>query len=259
MHSDDAAPIEPPAIDLVPHFLRGCWLRRYIKRAAYDGSMGPEDNSPVRYIQTPYAFCDVRPLNKMAFAGVTTTESVLPPGAGQWAGGGARRVHWHACHDLDDVIPTDAEARWSDALAGRPRPTADVGDFLPLEGWSGSVWRETDPDHTLEEEWERIDDGGGQFLAVRRAGALLVVAGRWFGYAEEAVLDADERQGVHLFAAGIITEDGWTVLHSSDSDSEDGRDFVGLRGTSGEWNQLPMLPGSTVSLSALPSQPRFRS
>ena len=74
------------------------------------------------------------------------------------------------------------------ALAGTPRPTEDVGDFLPLEGWSGTVWRERDPDGTLEEEWERVDAGDGRFLAVRcpTHGAVLVVAGAHFGYAQDS-------------------------------------------------------------------------
>eukprot|EP00966_Prymnesium_polylepis_P149299 3449265-Prymnesium_polylepis.1 len=228
----------------VPAFLQGCWIRHYIRRAVDDGSLGPEDTSPVRYVQTPHAFCDVRSRSKMAFAGVTTAEPAS-------AGGGAR-VHWHACHNLEEeTAPTDAEARWTDALAGTPRPTEDVGDFVPL---SGCVWRETDPGHTLEEEWERIDDGGGRFLAVRRPGALLVVAGGWFGYAEDAMLSAPDSPP--YYAAGDVTADGWTVVLSTEGELE-GKPFLGLLGALRDWQHL--LPGSTISWEELPSAPAFRS
>jgi hypothetical protein len=83
----------------VPHFLQGAWSRRYIQRVTEDGSWGPRSTAPVRYIQTPYAFVDVRvwkdegvpwkdPARVMAFAGITTTADTLPPGAGSWTAGG---------------------------------------------------------------------------------------------------------------------------------------------------------------------------
>ena len=130
----------------VPHFLQGAWSRRYIQRATEDGSWGPRSTAPVRYIQTPYAFVDVRvwkeegvpwkdPGRVMAFAGITTTANTLPPGAGSWtAGGGAPRVSWHACHNWSPAA--DVEACWAAALSGAPVPTGDVGDFLPVDGWA---------------------------------------------------------------------------------------------------------------------------
>ena len=145
----------------VPYFLQGAWSRRYIQRATEDGSWGPRSTAPVRYIQTPYAFVDVRawkdegvpwkdPARVMAFAGITTTTDTLPPGAGSWtAGGGAPRVSWHACHNWGPAA--DVEACWRSALSGAPVPTGDVGDFLPVDGWAGAVWRERDPDGTLED------------------------------------------------------------------------------------------------------------
>ena len=145
----------------VPYFLQGAWSRRYIQRATEDGSWGPRSTAPVRYIQTPYAFVDVRawkdegvpwkdPSRVMAFAGITTTTDTLPPGAGSWtAGGGAPRVSWHACHNWGPAA--DVEACWRSALSGAPVPTGDVGDFLPVDGWAGAVWRERDPDGTLED------------------------------------------------------------------------------------------------------------
>ena len=154
-------PPPPP----VPPFLQGVWRRRYIKR--FDGTTPSQtDRSPVLYVQTPLAFVDVRSVDDnslpsttcMAFAGITTVKDVPPPGAGTWAGGaGAKRVHWHACHNFGQHHEdSESEDCWREGLAGAPRETDDVGDFLPLEGWTGSVWRETDPEGTLEEEWERV-------------------------------------------------------------------------------------------------------
>ena len=196
----------------------------------------------------------------MAFAGITTVKDVPPPGAGTWAGGaGAKRVHWHACHNFGQHHEdSESEDCWREGLAGAPRETDDVGDFLPLEGWTGSVWRESDPEGTLEEEWERVSDGGGQFLAVRKAGALLVLSDRWFGYAE----DTDHHQ---MFAAGEITaEDGWMVRLST-SRALEGRAFLGLSGGNDEASlaRWTVLPGSTLSWplreGELPALPRFRS
>ena len=253
----------PPA---VPSFLQGCWARRQIRRADDEGRLGPADTSPVRYVQTPHAFVDVR--RDMAFAGITTTASVLPPGAGSWADGcgGARRIFWHSCHNhgLDPMEMNYSEECWRMALAGLPRDTEDVGDFLPLEGWTGNLWRETDPDGTLEEEWQRVDDGGGLFLAARRPGALLVVVGGWFGYAEDYA--GGEEQAVttnrgwsaaqQLYASGDITPDGWTVDLCADPALE-GSEFPGVAGESHDWT---VLPGSTASWppQELASPLRFR-
>ena len=147
----------------VPHFLQGAWSRRYIQRVTEDGSWGPRSTAPVRYIQTPYAFVDVRtwkdegvpwkdPARVMAFAGITTTADTLPPGAGSWTAGGGTRVSWHACHNWSPAV--DVEACWAGARSGAPVPTGDVGDFLPVDGWAGAVWRERDPNGTLEDEPE---------------------------------------------------------------------------------------------------------
>tara|TARA_B110001469_G_C9450518_1_gene227581 strand:+ start:118 stop:411 length:294 start_codon:yes stop_codon:yes gene_type:complete len=88
----------------------------------------------------------------MAFAGITTTADTLPPGAGSWTAGGGTRVSWHACHNWSPAV--DVEACWAGARSGAPVPTGDVGDFLPVDGWAGAVWRERDPNGTLEDEPE---------------------------------------------------------------------------------------------------------
>jgi hypothetical protein len=261
-----------PAPPPVPPFLQGVWSRRFIKRIDGEGNVGPPNPSPVRYVQTPHAFVDVRSIGEgtlpgttcMAFAGVTTASATPPPGAGSWAGGGgAKRVYWHACHQFGGQ-QEDSEGCWEAALGGTPRETEDVGDFLPLEGWTGNVWRETDPDGTLEEEWERISDGDGCFLAVRRPGALLVVAGNWFGYAEDH--DSTNAEGAggserqQHYAAGEIGADGWRVVVCTDR-AHEGESFRGLAGSSAEdgWS---LLPGSSVAwppaAGELLSLPRFR-
>ena len=152
------APVTNPcSLEPVPGFLQGAWIRHYIRRAIDEiGTLGPPCSHPVLYVQTPHAFVDVRPWHgpanegaTMAFAGVTTTLSVLPPGAGSWAFGGARRVSWHACHNWGPPQP-EYEACWAEALGGSPRATEalggsprateDVGDFAPVDAWSGTVW-----------------------------------------------------------------------------------------------------------------------
>jgi hypothetical protein len=192
LESAPPCPLEP-----VPGFLQGAWRRRYIRRTIDEhGTLGEPSTAPVWYVQTAHAFVDVRARHgdraqgeTMAFAGVITAASTLPPGAGSWAFGGGKRVSWHACHNWDPAV-ADFEARWHAALAdGAPYETEDIGDFVPVEAWSGTVWRETDPDRTLEEEWERVDDGGGRFFAARRGSALLCVAGDHFGF----VSDSGER------------------------------------------------------------------
>jgi len=256
--------------DSVPQFLQGTWHRRYIRRAiAEDGSLGPPNTAPVRYIQTPHAFIDVRPWHAddgtsstMAFAGVTTTSVTLPPGAGSWASGSsAPRVSWHACANWDPPV-ADSEDCWAAALAGAPRPTEDVGDFLPLEGWSGTVWRERDPAGTLEEEWERVDAGDGRFLAVRcpTHGAVLVVAGTHFGFAQDSG-DRGDGSARPVYAAGRVTaETGWLVEMSTDAALEGGA--LALCGSAAEWSVV--LPGTTYAWppgdsDELPSKPRFQS
>lgn len=147
LHSSPPPPTHPCSLEPVPGFLQGAWIRHYIRRAIDEiGTLGPPCTHPVLYVQTPHAFVDVRPWHgpaskgaTMAFAGVTTTLSVLPPGAGSWAFGGARRVSWHACHNWGPPQP-EYEACWAEALSGSPRATEDVGDFAPVDAWSGTVW-----------------------------------------------------------------------------------------------------------------------
>ena len=187
----------------------------------------------------------------MAFAGITTTTDMLPPGAGSWtAGGGAPRVSWHACHNWSPAI--DVKACWAAALSGAPLPTGDVGDFLPMDGWTGAVWSERDPDGTLEEQWQRLGDGDGRFLAVRCPAhcALLVVAGDHFGYAQ----DSGERSAAGsgpaaLYAAGRVSEAGWRVELSTDPALEGGGTLA-LCGSLAEWDEV--LPGTTLTWPPLP-------
>ena len=134
---------------MLPDWLVGLWHRDYIKRAK-DGTLGPpQSHVEVWYLQTPYAFIDVRraPGTKqeaMAFAGVTTVEQTDTDPL----------VKWHACLDLDPL--PDSDQRWDHADRNTPKPTEDEGFFTRLED---NIYRETDPAKTLEEQWARQHDG----------------------------------------------------------------------------------------------------
>jgi hypothetical protein len=158
-------------------------------------------------------------------------------------------VSWHACHNFDPPV-RDQHSHWDAISAGAPRPTDDVGIFTRLParaGVSGTLWKEVDPDNTLEEEWERVDDGGGRFLAVQGPGALLVVAGSWFAYARDANADADsvtvatDDRHISVYAAGRIDAAAWTVHMSTNVALEGCR--LTLPHDAAEW---VCLPGSTL-------------
>jgi len=214
---------------MVPDWLVGTWTRKYIRRRLkhippHNTSKDPtatietkhldqpDDTIQVRYIQTPYAFLDVRSKidpssheskeQPMAFAGVTTVtqETTVP------------LVHWHSCMDLDED-DMDCLERWNEAGNNTPRDTNDVGYFqcVPSEA---HVFQEYDPDRTLLEQWVRVDDGDGKYLAIRSdcGQVLLVVAGKYFGY-------ANQKEGV--FVTGIVEDcdyqigDKWIIETSA--------------------------------------------
>lgn len=152
-------------------------------------------------------------------------------------------VSWHACHNYDPPVSNPAE-HWAAIADGTPRATEDVGIFTrlpaPHDGAGATTrWKEVDPDETLEEEWERIDDGGGRFLAVQGPGVLLCVAGSWFAFASDAAATADDSPSV--YAAGRISDSAWMVSMSTDATLE-GQRMVFPRGAAG-WVRLP---GSTL-------------
>lgn len=228
----------------VPSSMQGVWTRHYIRRRDASKELGPQCTFPVTYVQTPHAFVDVRPWHgepapdprneTMAFAGVTTCELSLS----------SPRVSWHACHNLEPPV-ADFEACWAAALAGAPRPTEDVGDFTRLPG-SGNVWREVDPGGTLEEEWERLDDGGGRLLAARRGSALLCVAGNTFGFADDCGARGPDLTGPRYVAGRVDAGDGvppWCV-DSATVAAMEGHPLV-LPGSASEWTSLP---GCTLAL-----------
>ena len=226
-------------VPLVPTWLTGTWTRSYIRRAdPNSGKLGePDSTVEVKYVQTPWAFVDVRrpptiiegsKEKPMAFGGVTTVSvgnddssiSQLPP-----------LVYWHSCLEMDSS-DIDCLKRWSEADAAKPRATEDQGYFQNVSKEIGvpHAFRESDPDKTLEELWIRIDDGNNQFLGARNGKALLVVAGQHFGYADqdknvvvsgilsstkglEIMMSASEKslEGTTL----SLDKDGWTILPGS--------------------------------------------
>ena len=221
-----------------PPWLCGVWSRSWIRRASADGGgLGPPSTAvEVRYVQTPIYFADVRRPTEggegtLAFGGVTTVQldEVKPP-----------LVTWHACLDIDAVFK-DAEDRWADADSGRPRPSEDQGYFSKLDD-ATDAYTEVDPAGTLEERWERIDDGAGRFLAARRGSSIVVLAGSHFAYAH------DERAagGSATYVAGRVGLDGWIVELAAAGEQPEGSRLV-LPGGAPEWS---VLPGSTIDLSA---------
>ena len=235
--------------DLVPDWLCGTWSRVYIRRAVAgddDNSrvLGPPDSSVhVRYVQTPWAFVDVRRApntmqGAMAFAGITTivlgnnNDNDDPP-----------LVRWHACLDMNEPFE-DASDRWSQADEGVPRPTMDEGYFTRVS--EHDVYRETDPAGSLEEQWVRSHDGSGKFLAARRDTALLVVAGETFGFATHRTEDMPA-----TFVVGHIVmkeqQQQWVIEMSAADPTLEGS-FLILPGTQNEWT---ILRGSTLQLDDL--------
>ncbi len=281
--------IDSEKILLVPTWLTGTWKRSYIRRAVQvdpDPVTGtgtgtgtktlgdPDSTVEVRYIQTPWAFVDVRrpkPIvaaagvveNEMkgskevamAFAGVTTVvhddddndddeddhnHKKMPP-----------LVNWHTCLEMDASPDTmDCMALWEEADTGKPRPTPDQGYFLNVSKDVGipHAYRENDPDGTLEELWIRVDDddddnddgNNKQFLAARKERSLLVVAGRNFGYAD---------QDKNMFVSGRISsssegQGGELIIDMSASDTSLEGSTLSLEQTG--WT---ILPGSTLDIS----------
>lgn len=227
-------------VTLVPDWLCGTWHRDYIRRASKNEEngqlvLGPPDSFvDVMYIQTPWAFVDVRRCSisrkgAMGFAGVTSvvqSSSSLP------------LVKWHACLDMDKEetrSTTTTRQFWNQALADAPPPTEDEGYFERLEE---NFYREHDPGNTLEEQWKRVHDGEKQFLAAYWENALVVVAGPHFGFATMQEKDT-------IFCAGNV--ENWIITMSS-TDSALEQTQMKLPGKQDEWT---VLPGSTLGVDTL--------
>ncbi len=258
---------------MVPKWLTGTWKRTYIRRRRHDDKVGiqtkttedddhlgdPDSTVDVTYIQTPWAFVDVRSKictsdcskeKPMAFAGVTTVTKEEVDGSN--SGSILPLVKWHACMDLDEAS-IDCKDRWVEAEeTDSPRPTNDVGYFLDVSKKIGidHAYHEYDPDRTYLEQWVRMDGGDGKFLAVRneKGTQLLVVAGKYFGFAN---------QEDQVFIAGVVKDclyqnsENW-VIESNTSASG-----IDLKGTifslpklkeGGSWK---VLKGSTITLATI--------
>ena len=215
---------------MVPSWLTGTWIRSYIRRSSKESSGNnkdvdddqhfgkPDTSISVRYIQTPWAFVDIRSKSTilsddddkeeegrekpMAFAGVT---SVSYASDNDEDNNINPLVKWHSCIEKDE--PTiDCLSRWREAEKGTPRATQDVGYFKDVskEVNIANCYHETDPDNTYLEQWVKIDDGGGKFLAAIdiRGKKLLVVAGEYFAYVDQE--DARYMFLVELRIVGMI-------------------------------------------------------
>jgi len=153
-------------------------------------------------------------------------------------------VHWHSCLDMDGAS-MDGEGLWKDALEGKPRPTQDKGYFKDVSEKVNikHAYHEEDPDRTLLEQWVRIDDGDGKFLAVlKNNNELLVIAGKYFGYAN---------QKDRIYVSGSIEncqydkKECWKI-ESSALNSDLNGTVLELSG--GDWK---VLDGSTLPLDTI--------
>ena len=248
---------------MVPEWLIGTWERTYIQRRRkdipphkQDNIHHPTQNSPVetahlnkpdstikvRYIQTPWAFIDIRSKltsdeseseeQPMAFAGITSvlqiSDFVVP------------LVHWHSCLDLDEEN-MDCLQRWREAESDSPRSTQDTGYFQNV---SENIYHEYDPDRTLLEQWVRINDGNQEFLAVRSndGNRVLILAGIHFGYADQVN---------KVFVSGIVQggeylqKENWIVETNAVDFTKVG---YALEIPRGEWK---VLKGCTLPLSTI--------
>ena len=248
-------------LEPVPQFLQGTWVRRYIRRATgEDGSLGPPNTAPVRYIQTPHAFVDVRPWqpddgtsSTMAFAGVTTTSVTLPPGAGSWASGSSARKKTRICKQRGLLgrgsrwhAPSNRGRRGLPAAGGlerhclaRARPRWHAGGGMG----AGRCGRWSLPRRALPDSWRRA-------------------RGCWCPlWLRARQRRPSQRLGTARYAAGRVTaETGWSVEMSTDAALEGGN--VVLCGSAAEWSVV--LPGTTCAWppgdsDELPSKLRFQS
>eukprot|EP00035_Acanthoeca_spectabilis_P012941 m.235450 g.235450 ORF g.235450 m.235450 type:complete len:235 (-) comp15761_c0_seq3:1868-2572(-) len=205
----------------VPDWLRGAWTRNWIRRAVDGGPLGEQDATvEVLYIQTPWAFVDVRVPHEgtdglMAFAGVTTVQENV--------------VEWHACLNFPDAVP--AAELWAAADAGTPAPTEDVGVFSPLgeaKKEDAVLWREVDLNKSLEEEWKKIvAPAESVTLAVRRGTDIFVAEAGHFGFASS-----------NLFVAGHVTPAGWICHLSTDIAIAPRGSTLVLPGAPEDWKPL---------------------
>eukprot|EP00567_Pseudictyota_dubia_P015387 CAMPEP_0197444554 /NCGR_PEP_ID=MMETSP1175-20131217/10014_1 /TAXON_ID=1003142 /ORGANISM="Triceratium dubium, Strain CCMP147" /LENGTH=265 /DNA_ID=CAMNT_0042975369 /DNA_START=59 /DNA_END=856 /DNA_ORIENTATION=- len=246
----EAIMLEGNPKEFVPTWLQGAWRREYIRRAGPNKVLGEADSTvEVRYIQTSWAFVDIRRPKPeaaaagskevaMAFAGVTSVSGRSGPDDDE---GTPPLVSWHSCLDMDVSACPDAANRWIEAMSGSPRETEDKGHFKEalLEEYD-DAYIERNQEGTLEELWVRIDDGGNQFIAARRGTALFVVAGGHFGFAAHA---EDEQGSPATFVAGKASEDGtWRIEQSATDPTLEGKELV-LPGAMEEWT---FLAGSKV-------------
>ena len=251
---------------MVPSWLTGTWIRSYIRRSSKESSGNnkdvdddqhfgkPDTSISVRYIQTPWAFVDIRSKSTilsddddkeeerrektMAFAGVT---SVSYASDNDEDNNINPLVKWHSCIEKDE--PTiDCLSRWREAEKGTPRATQDVGYFKDVskEVNIANCYHETDPDNTYLEQWVKIDNGNERFLAARdmRGKKLLVVAGEYFGYAN---------QEDNVYVSGRIKNsrhwdgENWIIETSVNDDSLVGK-VLEIKGT------FHALDGSTLPI-----------
>ena len=222
----------------VPAWLCGVWKREWIQKP-YTATRA--STQVAYYLQTPLAFVDVRDdvgaTPAHAFAGLARVDDEE---AGFQAGVGndGPIITWHSTHTLGRPLPLPEET-WRLAAAGELPSSSDMalavfrdatGELTgPPEGMSekGQRWLEyglpfdddqsppfeltqplgAKPQHI--EAWTLVE-AATRLAAARRADAMLVVVGDWFGYARG-------RGAAHAeqFCIGRVSS-GWVISHSTD-------------------------------------------
>ena len=230
---------------MVPPWLQGTWERSYIRRLNTDtGLLGEPDSSvEVTYLQTPWAFIDIRRPRvaieggkevAMAFAGITivhtnngdndddektNNDSVsyksFSSSSSSSSSSSLPLVHWHTCLEMGSS-ELNCQERWTKADDGNPHPTEDQGYFENImlsHEESKDYYLERDPGGTLEELWMRTKNKNenennhekSEYLAARRGyHELFIVVATSFGYAN---------QEKNIFVSGIVS--------SSNNDDDD--------------------------------------
>jgi hypothetical protein len=157
----------------IPTWLAGVW-----KRLSLETEDGRDTTTQVIYLQTPSCYGDLRiPVDRPELGDRTsltdlTTAEILALSKQQGFSGIAivndNRCQWHRYIDYQP-----------------PTPFRDIGTLQ----WDGELWIEEGIDAPYREEWQKIDDGNGDFSALvlpsdveGRWKACIVTAGDWFVY-----------------------------------------------------------------------------
>jgi hypothetical protein len=217
-----------------PEWLTGVWERKVL---SFEGA-DPDYSTRVFYVQTPTLFGDIR----------------IPES----------RPDLSNAHGLEDLNDTELEElATQEGFAGWVETGDDVVtwqreiDFQPPTGIPDVGRCTANKQYMIEtgihidysEKWQRIDDGKGQFLAMRSDGGLakqiLVVAGDYFLYARGRKHSLEPAKSLrHLFQRKGFTRD--QVIRYLDCEFSYGRARSGRKPWEIYLSTLPFKEGQTL-------------